>query len=311
MVAKSPATVLIAGDADADLAARIASQLQWHVSPADVATFADGESRVHIAADVRDALVVIVQSTSPPVNDHLVSLALLADAAKAAGAARVVAVAPYFGYSRQERRSAVGDARSARLAANFLGLSGIDHLVTLDLHAPALESAFPFPVTLLEPDESFLPVIRAWKIAALTIVAPDAGGMKRAQRFAGKLDAEIAVVAKVRTGPDAAAALAVLGDVHGRECVIVDDMASTGRTLAGAAEKLREAGAAAVHAVFTHPVMAEGAAERLLAAPLKRLATSDTIPPPEHSRIQVVPAASVLAAAVRSVVGSAGEAGRG
>lgn len=301
MSANPSAIIFISGDAHPKLAAEIAAELQLSVSSAAVATFADGETRVHIEADVRDAVVVIVQPTSPPVNDHLVSLALLADAAKAAGADCIIAVVPYFGYSRQEQRSAVGDARSARLAANLLGMSGIDRLITLDLHVPALESAFPLSVTLLQPDELFLPVIRG--IANLTIVAPDAGGMKRAQRFAGRLDAELAVVAKIRSGPDAVAVSGVLGNVRGRECVIVDDMASTGRTLALAAEALRDAGADAVHAVFTHPVMAEGAIARLLAAPIKQLVTSDSIPPPEHPRIQVVPIALLLAAAVRNVSG--------
>jgi ribose-phosphate pyrophosphokinase len=303
MSVKHAPPVLISADAHPQLAAGIAAELRLSLSPAEVATFADGETHVHITADVRNAVVVIVQPTSPPVNDHLVSLALLADAAIAAGAGRIVAVVPYFGYSRQEQRSAVGDARSARLAASFLGMSGIDHLVTLDLHAPALESAFPMPATLLQADELFLPVIEEWGIAGLTIVAPDGGAMKRAQRFAGRLDAGLAVVAKTRTGPDSAAVLGVLGDVRGRECVIVDDMASTGRTLAGAAEALRAAGAAAAHAVFTHPVMAERAIERLLSAPLERLVTSDSIPSPEHPRIQTVSVASLLADAIRKVLG--------
>ena len=173
----------------------------------------------------------------------VMTLALLADAARAAGAARVVGVVPYFGYSRQEQRSASGDPRSAQVAARLLGAVGLDHLVTLDLHAPALESALPMPVTLLRPDGLFLPIIRQWGINNLTIAAPDAGGIKRAQRFASELNAELAVVTKTRPRPDVAVSLKVLGDVRNRTCVIVDDMASTGRTLVGAAEALRDAGA--------------------------------------------------------------------
>jgi ribose-phosphate pyrophosphokinase len=298
-----PRLVLLSGDAHPQLAAKIAKQLGVPLAEVEVATFADGETRVHIAADVREASVVIVQPTSPPVNDHLMTVALLADAAAAAGAGRVIVVVPYFGYARQEQRSAVGDARSARLAARLLGLGGIRHLITLDLHAPALESAFPMPATLLTADELFLPAIREWPFAELTIVAPDAGGVKRAQRFATQLGANLAVVAKARIAPDAATPRTLLGDVRGRECVIVDDMASTGRTLAGAAELLQKAGARAVHAVFTHPVMAAGTLERLLTAPLHRLVTSDSIPPPDHPRIQVISTASLLSDAIgRSIV---------
>jgi ribose-phosphate pyrophosphokinase len=277
--------------------------LNLQLAGTELTTFADGETRAKIGADVRNAVVLIVQPTSPPVNDHLIGLGLLADAAKAAGAERILAVVPYFGYSRQEQRSSVGEPRSARLAINLLGLAGIDHLITLDLHAPALESAFPMPATILPADELFVPVIQEWDLPALTIVAPDAGGMKRAQRIAGRLGAELAVIAKTRSGPDVASVVRVLGDVRDRHCVIVDDMASTGRTLASAAEALSDCGASGVRAVFTHAVMAPGALERLLGAPLERLATSDSIPSPRHPEIQIVSTAQLLASAVRVLLG--------
>jgi ribose-phosphate pyrophosphokinase len=299
----SSSVVLISGDAHSALATAIAEELNLKLAESEVATFADGETQVCIAADLRNATIVIVQPTSPPVNDRLIALGLLADAAVAAGAARVVAVVPYFGYSRQEQRSAVGEARSAQLAARFLGMAGIDHLITLDLHAPALESAFPMPATLLQPDGLFLPVIRAWAPADLTIVAPDAGGLKRAQRIAGKLGAKLAVVTKTRPARDVAAPSTLLGDARGQECVIIDDMASTGRTLARAAEVLQEAGAQAVHALFTHPVMAEGALEKLVAAPIQRLVTTNSIPPPDHPQLRIISTASLLAEAVRDVIG--------
>jgi ribose-phosphate pyrophosphokinase len=295
--------VLISGDAHSALATAIAEDLNLNLAKSEVATFADGETHVCIAADLRNATTVVVQPTSPPVNDRLIALGLLADAAVAAGAARVVAVVPYFGYSRQEQRSAVGEPRSARLAARFLGMAGVDHLVTLDLHAPALESALPMPVTHLQPDDLFLSVIRDWEAPDLTIVAPDAGGLKRAQRIAGKLGAKLAVVTKTRPARDVAAPSTLLGDARGQECVIIDDMASTGRTLASAAEVLQDAGAQSVHALFTHPVMTEGALEKLLAAPIQRLVTTNSIPTPDHPQLQIVSTASLLAEAVRCVIG--------
>jgi ribose-phosphate pyrophosphokinase len=294
---------LISGDANPALAAKIAKELKVTLEPVEAGTFADGETRVHIAADVRDATVVIIQPTSPPVNNHLMTLALLADAARAAGAARVIGVLPYFGYSRQEQRSRPGEARSAQVVARFLGAVQIDHLVSLDLHAPALESALPMPAILLRPDSLFLPIIREWDLGNLTIVAPDAGGMKRAQRFASQLNAELAVIAKARQRPDVGSPLNVLGIVRDRDCVIVDDMASTGRTLVGAANALRNVGARTIHAVFTHAIMANGALERLSTAPLDKLVTSDSVPLTLQTRLKVISTAALLAAAIREIVG--------
>jgi ribose-phosphate pyrophosphokinase len=258
---------------------------------------------VHIAQDVRDAVVFLVQPTCPPVNDHLMVLALLADAARAAGAARVVGVVPYFGYARQEQRSRPGDPRSAQVAARLLGGVGLDHLITLDLHAPALESAFPMPATLLHAEDVFLPRIKDWSIRDLLIVAPDAGGLKRAQRYAHALDIRLAVIAKDRPRPDVAAPLQVLGPVKDRVCLVVDDMASTGRTLSGAADALRQAGAREVHALFTHAVMAPGAMDRLRAARFGKLLSTDSIPVAANTGLEIVPITPLLARAMRCLCG--------
>jgi ribose-phosphate pyrophosphokinase len=294
---------LIAGNAHPALAKDLADELGWPLLTAEVGAFADGEARVRIAEDVRDTAVFVVQPTGPPVNDHLMALALLADAARAAGAASVTAIVPYLGYARQEQRSRVGDPRSAQVVARLLGGVGLDHLITLDLHAPALESALPMPATLLRADELFLRCVRGWAVRDLAVVAPDAGGLKRAQRFADALDVPLAVVAKNRPRPDAAAPVQVLGEVKGRECLVVDDMASTGRTLTGAAEALRRAGATAVHAAFTHAVMAPGAADRLAAAGFGRLLTTDSVPVAARPWLEVVPTAPLLAQAVRELLG--------
>ncbi len=269
--------------------------------------FADGETRIAIASDLRGEDVFIVQPTSPPVNAHLMTLALMIDAAKAAGAARVTALVPYFGYARQEQRSQPGSPLSAQVAARLLAAVGLDRIVVLDLHAPALESAFPMPATLLTSQELFLPEVQDWRLENAIVVSPDAGGLKRAQRFAAALNAGLAVVAKDRPQADRAAPLQVLGDVRDRACIIVDDMASTGRTLAGAAESLRRAGAREVHAIFTHAVMSAEALDRLLAAPIKRMVASDSISAAQHPRVTVVRTAPLLAKTVRYLHGDSPE----
>jgi ribose-phosphate pyrophosphokinase len=297
---------LITGNAHPALAEDLARQLKWALGTAEVAAFADGETRVHVSQDVRHADVFLVQPTCPPVNDHLMVLALLTDAVRAAGAAQIIGIVPYFGYARQEQRSCPGDSRSAQVVGRLLGCVGLDHLVTLDLHAPALESALPMPATLLHAEEVFVPRIKSWGIRDLVVVTPDAGGLKRAQRYALALGAPLAVIAKKRPRPDTASPLQVLGEVKDRTCLVVDDMASTGRTMAGAAEALRQAGAKEVHAIFTHAVMAAGAVDRLFAAQFDKVMTSDSIPVSADSWLEVVPIAPLLAQTVRYLCGEDG-----
>lgn len=294
---------IIVGNAHPALAERLACELKQPLVTPEIGSFADGETRVHVSEDVRDAAVFIFQPTCPPVNEHLMVLALLADAVRAAGAARVIAIVPYFGYGRQEQRGRSGDPRSAQVAGRLLGCVGLDHLVTLDLHAPALESALPMPATLLHAEEVFLPRVKNWGLRDLVVVAPDAGGLKRAQRYAQALDTPLAVIAKMRPRPDTATPLQVLGKVADRACLIVDDMASTGRTLSGAAQALRQAGAGEVHAIFTHAVMAPGALDRLLSAQFGRVLTTDSIPVTPERWLEVVPIAPLLARTVRYLCG--------
>lgn len=268
---------VIAGDAHPALARQLAELAGASLVPASVGAFADGESRVRIEGDVRDSDVHVVQPTSPPVNERLVTLALIADAARAAGAARVTAVTPYFGYARQDVRKSAGEPRSAQMAVRILESSGVDSVLALELHSPALDSAFRVPLVHLEADEAALPLILAWRLADPVVVSPDAGGLKRAQRYASGLGAALSVVTKSRPAPDAAVARAVLGEVRGRQCLIVDDLASTGTTIANAAEALRRAGAASVHAFFVHAVMAPGALQKMKAAGVGRIGSTDSV----------------------------------
>ena len=290
-----PGITLLAGDAHPALAHQIARLTEATLVPAIVSAFADGETRVRVDADIRDADVYIVQPTSAPTNERLMTLALLADAARAAGAMRVTAVVPYFGYARQDVRKSPGEPLSAAIAARLLSSAGIARLVTVELHSPALESAFPMPLIQLEADEAMLPVIRGWDLADPCIVSPDAGGLKRAQRYATALDAGLAVVAKTRPRPDVAVALQVLGEVRGRTCLIVDDLASTGRTIVGAAQALMAAGANEVHALFIHAVMGAEALQSICAGPVQRLVSTDSVPTRPDPRLQIVSLAPLLA----------------
>jgi ribose-phosphate pyrophosphokinase len=303
--------MIVSGDAHPALAGALARELKVSLVAAEVGAFADGETRVRVAQDVRERTVCLVQPTCPPVNDHLMVLALLADAVRAAGAPRAIGIVPYFGYARQEQRGRPGDPRSAQVVGRLLGGVGLDHLVTLDLHAPALESGLPMPATLLHAEEVFLPQVKGWGMPNLVIVSPDAGGLKRAQRYALALDAPLAVIAKERPRPDATTAVQVLGEVKDRVCLVVDDMASTGRTLAGAADALRQAGARQVHAIFTHAVMAPGAADRLAGARFGKVLTTDSIPIAAHPWLEVVPIAPLLARTVRYLCGEPAGLDRG
>jgi ribose-phosphate pyrophosphokinase len=286
---------LVAGDAHPGLAREIARLAGIAPAAVSISSFADGETRVRIEDDVRGADVVIVQPLSAPANERLVALALIADAARAAGAARVSAVIPYFAYARQDVRKHPGEPRSAQLAARLLATAGIERVIALELHSPALESAFPMPLVHLQADELLMPVARGRGYA---IVSPDAGGLKRAQRYAAALGAPLAVVAKARTGPDVAAPLQVLGEVRGQACLVVDDMASTGRTIAGAAQALAAAGAREVHAMFVHAVMAPGALERIRAAGVRSIVTTDSVRVLAEPGVEVVSTAPLFVRAL-------------
>jgi ribose-phosphate pyrophosphokinase len=297
------AMALVPGDAHPELAHGIAALLDATLARTLISAFADGETRVRIETDVQDADVYIVQPTSAPTNERLMTLALLAEAARAAGAARITAVVPYFGYARQDARNNAGEPRSAQLAARVLRCAGVERVVTLDLHSPALESAFEMPLIHLRADDLMLPAIRSCGFSQLTVVSPDAGGLKRAQRYAAALAAPLAVVAKTRPRADVAVALQVLGEVRGRACLIVDDMASTGGTIVGAAQALLGAGAAAVHALFIHAVMAPGALERICAASVRTIMTTDSVRIAPDPRVHTVPIAPLLAQTLGRLAG--------
>jgi ribose-phosphate pyrophosphokinase len=289
---------MLAGDGHPALAHAVAGLCGATLAPLMVGTFADGETRVRIEESLTGQDVYIVQPTAAPTNERLLTLALIADAARGAGAAHVTAVVPYFGYARQDVRKSPGEPRSARLAGRLLREAGVDRIVAVELHSPALESAFDMPLVHLDADAAVMPAVRAWKLDDLTVVSPDAGGMKRAQRYAGALAAPLAVIAKARSRDDVVQAVEVLGRVRDRNCLIVDDITSTGRTIAESARALHAAGAAQVHAVFVHAVMAAGALTRIHDTGLRRILTTDSVRTVDDPRVEVVSVAPLLAQAI-------------
>lgn len=292
--------MVFSGNANRDLAARIAKELGTEVARMTVSAFRDGETQVIVYDEVRGADVFVVQPTSPPVNDNLMQLLLMLDAFHRAGANRCTAVIPYFGYSRQERRTTPQEPISAKLAANLLTAAGADQIVTMDLSVGAIEGFFDLPVDNLLAAPVLARAFAGMDPAQVSIVAPDLGAVKRAEAFQRLLSpaASVAVVFKQRPRPDEAAVVDMVGDVRDRQAILVDDIISTGGTLLGAAEIVLQRGARSVSACATHGVFAPGAIDALLASPLERIVITDTIPVETRGRLEVVSVAALFAEAV-------------
>lgn len=288
---------IVSGSTNPGLARAVARELGEGLTGAEVSRFPDGEVEVVVDPDLRGQTVYIVQPTGPPANDSLLELLLLTDAVRRCGSARTVAVVPYLGYARQDRRTQAGQPVGVRVVGEMLATSGVDHVVVMDPHSRELEAIFPVPVESV----TAVPLLAAALTEDLpedaVVVAPDLGATNLAERFAELLDLEVAVVRKTRLSGDRVRADAVVGDVAGRHPIIVDDMISTGGTIAAAVDALRDAGSAEEASVATtHGVFAADAAETLGRLPLRTLTVTDTLPTSEVSpEVDVVPVAALLA----------------
>ncbi len=293
---------LLPGSSGASLARAVAGILGIPVGEREIERFPDGECRVRILESVRGRDVYLLQSSGPPVDSNLFELFLLADACRRAGAGRLTAVMPYFGYARQDRRATGREPVSARLIADLLGTCGIERAVALDLHTTALEGVFSFPLVHLTAVPALAEaVLRGSPGAPGVVVAPDLGAAKLADRYAGMLRLPVAIVHKTRLTGREVVARGITGEVAGRSPVIVDDMISTGGTIEAAARSLAAAGALPVAAVVaSHGLFAGGSADRLAAIGPRRLIVTDSLTPPDDPRLplEVVSAAPLLARAI-------------
>jgi ribose-phosphate pyrophosphokinase len=260
------------------LAEDIATELSVRLSPAKVGRFPDGEIDVQIESNIRGSDVFLVQSTCPPVNDNLMELLILIDAARRASAARITAVMPYFGYARKDRKDEGRVPITAKLCANLLAKAGADRVLTVDLHAAQIQGFFDMPVDHLYASPVLVRRFKERRIKDLTVVAPDVGSSKMARGYANRLDGELAIVDKRRLSAEETEVGAVIGEVKDRHVLLIDDMISTAGSITEAARTCHEHGAKSVRIAATHGVLCGPARERLRAAPVEEIVLTDTIP---------------------------------
>ncbi|OUR84350.1 ribose-phosphate pyrophosphokinase [Cycloclasticus sp. 46_120_T64] len=300
--------MVFAGNANKALAVDIARQLNITLGRSSVETFSDGEINVEIGENVRGKEVFVIQPTCAPTNNHVMELLIMIDAMKRACASRITAVIPYYGYARQDRRP-----RSARvpitskLVAKMIETAGANHVLTVDLHADQIQGFFDIPVDNVYASPLLLSDIWRRKTENLMIVSPDVGGVVRARAIAKRLDdADLAIIDKRRPKPNESKVMNIIGDVRGRECVIVDDLVDTAGTLCLAAKALKENGAVSVKAYCTHPVLSGKAIENISSSVLDELVVTDSIPLRADAlacdKIRQLSIAEMLAETIRRMV---------
>jgi ribose-phosphate pyrophosphokinase len=297
---------LFSGSAHPDLAREIAHHLGLPMGQSRLRRFPDTEVSFQIDENIRGTDVFLVQPTSAPVDEHIMELLIMIDAFRRSSAARITAVIPYYGYARQDRKDKPRVPISAKLVANILSASGVDRVLTMDLHKAQIQGFFDIPVDHLFAAPVILDYLQRQDFPDLTMVAPDAGGAERARAYAKRLGGELAVIDKRRSDDGTAEVMNVVGDVEGRTCVIQDDIIDTAGTIAKAASALKASGAARVFACAVHGVLSGPAVERIERAPIERLIVTNTIPQNNGERarcgkIQVLSVAKLLAQAIRNI----------
>jgi ribose-phosphate pyrophosphokinase len=294
---------LLAGNSNRALAEAISVHLDIPLCRAHVRRFADGEVWVEVLENVRGQDVFLIQSTSAPANDHLMELLIMADALRRASARRITAVIPYFGYARQDRKQGPRTPISAKLVANLITRAGADRVLTVDLHAGQVQGFFDIPTDNLFAAPVMVADIKSHRDLKNTmVVSPDVGGVVRARALAKRIDAPLAIVDKRRERAGESEVMNIIGDVSGRNCILIDDIVDSGGTLCNAAEALLAAGAESVHAYITHGVLSGQAAQRIAASKLRELVITDTIRPTEAveaaHNIRVVPIGKLIGEAI-------------
>jgi ribose-phosphate pyrophosphokinase len=296
---------VFSGTSNPDLAREVCDNLDIPLGQADLRKFSDGEIYVQIQENVRGGDVFVIQPTCDPVAHNLMQLLLMIDALKRASARRITAVIPYFGYARQDRKDKPRVPISSKLVADLLTTAGADRALIVDLHAPQIQGFFNIPVDHLFASPVLVDHFRKLNLPNLTVVSPDAGGVERARFFAKKMDSALAIVDKRRTDMNVAEVMHVIGDVGGRTCLILDDIIDTAGTLVKTVSALYAAGAAAVYACASHPVLSGEAIDRISKSGLKEVVVTNTIPLSEAGRnepkIHVRSIAGLIARAIQSI----------
>lgn len=283
------------------MAENIANHLGVKLGESSVTQFSDGEFQPRYDESVRGCTVFIVQSTFPPA-ENLLELLLMIDAAKRASAYKVIAVIPYFGLARQDRKDKPRVSIGAKMVANLLESAGVDRVMTIDLHADQIQGFFDVPVDHLYASSLFVDHIKDMNLPYLTVSAPDMGGSKRANAYSRYLKSELVLSYKLRKKPNVVEEISIIGEVKGRDVVIIDDMVDTGGTLMFTAQMMMDKGAKSIHAFATHPVLSGPAYERIENSPISRLVVTDTIPLLKQSpKIEVLSVAKLLSETIDAV----------
>lgn len=298
---KTQVNKIFAGNGSFDLGKKIGEFYGQGLGAIELQKFSDGEMAPYFNESVRGANVFLVQSTMAP-SDNLVELCLMIDAAKRASAYKAIAVIPYFGYARQDRKDKPRIAIGAKMVANILTAAGADRVMTLDLHAGQIQGFFDIPVDHLNGSALFVPYLRSLNLENLLFASPDVGGVKRTRSFAQHFNSEMVVIDKQRKKANEVAEMTIIGNVEGKNVVLVDDLVDTGGTLCKAAKIIMEQGAKSVRAVCTHPVLSGNAYENINNSVLEELVVSDSIPLKQQSdKIRVLTVAELFAKAIDNV----------
>jgi ribose-phosphate pyrophosphokinase len=296
---------IFSGNAHRSLAEAMCRHLETNLGQAQVTRFADGEVYVEIQENIRGVNCFVVQPTSTPVNDNLMELLVMIDALKRASAGSITAVVPYFGYARQDRKTKPRTPISARLVADLLTAAGVHRVLAVDLHAGQIQGFFNIPVDNLYAMPVLMEHLKARFGPETVIVSPDAGGVERARAFSKRLDSRLAIIDKRRPTANVAEVVNIIGDVAGRDAIIVDDMIDTAGTLIAAAQAVMEKGARAVYACASHGVLSGPAIERINKSPLTELIITDSIPPRPDitacAKIKMLSVSRLLAEAVKRI----------
>jgi ribose-phosphate pyrophosphokinase len=295
--------LVFSGGANPVLGQKVCKFLGLDAGKIEISRFPDGEIDMKILEDVRGADVYVVQSTCPPVNENLMELLIMIDCLRRASAERITAVIPYFGYARQDRKAEGRVPISAKLVANIITAAGATRALAVDLHAAQLQGFFDIPMDHLYAAPVLVEYFRQLNLKDLTIVSPDVGGIKMARAYAKRLNADLAIVDKRRSGPAETEVMHIIGDVEGRNIILVDDMISTATSITEAAKHCKKKGAKDIYICGTHAVLAGKAVEKLQKAPVKEVVVTDTIPTAgkEFANLKVLSIANLLGEAIRRI----------